>query len=144
MAIPSQSFRNVFRNLKEFLKPDVPVISLTKGLEQSTQLTMTQIIETESPNRPTGVLTGPNLAAEVLAGFATASVVATENKSLQVEMAKIFSTDTFRVYTSSDVLGCELGGAFKNVLARHGIGVAAAVYPHLLYVCAVILSTGIF
>ncbi len=117
MAIPSQSFRNVFRNLKEFLKPDVPVISLTKGLEQSTQLTMTQIIETESPNRPTGVLTGPNLAAEVLAGFATASVVATENKSLQVEMAKIFSTDTFRVYTSSDVLGCELGGAFKNVLA---------------------------
>ena len=78
---------------------------------------MTQVIESESPGRPTGVLTGPNLAGEVLAGDATAAVVATENESLRAQAFQVFSTDTFRVYTSEDVVGCELGGAFKNVLA---------------------------
>ena len=117
MAIPSQNYRGVFQNLLGFLRPEIPVISLAKGLEQQSQLTMTQLMETESPGRPTGVLTGPNLAAEVLAGNATASVVATNDQTIQSGIAKIFSTDTFRVYTSNDVLGCELGGAFKNVLA---------------------------
>ena len=78
---------------------------------------MTQVIASESPSRPTGVLTGPNLAAEVLAGDATAAVVATENESLRAQAFQVFSTETFRVYTSEDVIGCELGGAFKNVLA---------------------------
>jgi len=117
MAIPSQSYREVFRELIGFAKLEIPIISLAKGLEQQSQLTMTQLMEAESPGRLTGVLTGPNLAAEVLSGYATASVVAMQNQSLQSEVAKIFSTDTFRVYTSNDVLGCELGGAFKNVLA---------------------------
>ena len=98
-------------------KPNIPIISLTKGLEQGTNLTMTQIIGIESPGRPTGVLTGPNLAAEVLAGDATAAVVATEDESLRAQAFEVFSTETFRVYTSEDVIGCELGGAFKNVLA---------------------------
>jgi|TARA_B100000902_G_scaffold399714_1_gene472016 glycerol-3-phosphate dehydrogenase (NAD(P)+) len=117
MAIPSQSYREVFRELIGFAKPEIPIISLAKGLEQQSQLTMTQLMEDESPGQLTGVLTGPNLAAEVLSGYATASVVAMQNQSMQFEIAKIFSTDTFRVYTSRDVIGCELGGAFKNVLA---------------------------
>ena len=117
MAIPSISFREVLRKLLPLLKPVTPIISLTKGLERETNLTMTQVIESESPGRPTGVLTGPNLAGEVLAGDATAAVVATENESLRAQAFQVFSTDTFRVYTSEDVVGCELGGAFKNVLA---------------------------
>tara|TARA_Y100000996_G_scaffold145225_1_gene111721 strand:+ start:185 stop:1015 length:831 start_codon:yes stop_codon:yes gene_type:complete len=117
MAIPSQSYRDVLHKLLPLSKPNIPIISLTKGLEQGTNLTMTQIIGIESPGRPTGVLTGPNLAAEVLAGDATAAVVATEDESLRAQAFEVFSTETFRVYTSEDVIGCELGGAFKNVLA---------------------------
>ena len=117
MAIPSMSFREVLRKLLPLSKPVTPIISLTKGLERETNLTMTQVIASESPGRPTGVLTGPNLAGEVLAGDATAAVVATENESLRAQAFQVFSTETFRVYTSEDVVGCELGGAFKNVLA---------------------------
>ncbi len=117
MAIPSQSYRQVFKDLLKYLNIDVPVISLSKGLEQQSHLTMTELMRIESPRNPTGVLTGPNLAAEVLEGYATASVVAAEDDTLRTEIPEIFSTDTFRVYTSNDVIGCELGGAFKNVLA---------------------------
>lgn len=117
MAIPSQSYREVLRKLLPLSKVETPIISLTKGLERGTNLTMTQVIAAESPERPTGVLTGPNLAAEVLSGDATAAVVATENESLRGQAFEVFSTETFRVYTSDDVIGCELGGAFKNVLA---------------------------
>ena len=116
MAIPSMSFREVLRKLLPLSKPVTPIISLTKGLERETNLTMTQVIASESPGRPTGVLTGPNLAGEVLAGDATAAVVATEMNLYVHKHSKSFSTETFRVYTSEDVC-CELGGAFKNVLA---------------------------
>jgi glycerol-3-phosphate dehydrogenase (NAD(P)+) len=117
MAIPSQSYREVLQKLLPLSKRETPIISLTKGLERGTNLTMTQVIATESPERPTGVLTGPNLAAEVLSGDATAAVVATKSEFLRGQAFEVFSTETFRVYTSDDVVGCELGGAFKNVLA---------------------------
>ena len=117
VAIPSQSFRDVIRQMKPYLKEATPVISLAKGLEQNSTCTMTQIINQELPNSPTGVLTGPNLAEEVLQGFAAASVFAMEKKSDSQQLQSIFSTETFRVYTSTDVIGCELAGAFKNVLA---------------------------
>ncbi|MDG1490156.1 MAG: 2-dehydropantoate 2-reductase N-terminal domain-containing protein, partial [Actinomycetota bacterium] len=117
MAIPSQSFREVLCDMKPHIGLDVPVISLAKGLEQHSRCTMTQIVNEELPNNPTGVLTGPNLAEEVLQGFATASVFAMNSEQATREIQAIFSTDTFRIYTSTDVHGCELGGAFKNVLA---------------------------
>jgi glycerol-3-phosphate dehydrogenase (NAD(P)+) len=117
MAIPSQSFREVLCDMKPYLDLNVPVISLAKGLEQNSRCTMTQIINDELPGNPTGVLTGPNLAEEVLQGFATASVFAMDSEQATQELQAIFSTDYFRIYTSTDIHGCELGGAFKNVLA---------------------------
>ena len=117
VAIPSQSFREVLRQMKPHVKSGTPIISLAKGLEQGTTSTMTQIINEELPASPSGVLTGPNLAQEVLQGFATASVFAMHDRANTEEISKIFTTEKFRVYTSSDVKGCELGGSFKNVLA---------------------------
>ena len=117
MAIPSQSFREVLCQMKLHLQEGTPVISLAKGLERTSTYTMTQIINEELPSNPTGVLTGPNLAEEILQGFATASVFAMDNETDAQRLSPIFSTEKFRVYTSSDVKGCELGGAFKNVVA---------------------------
>ena len=117
VAIPSQSFREVLCQMKPYLQDGTPILSLAKGLEQGSTFTMTQVVNEELPENPTGVLSGPNLAQEVLQGFATASVLAMPNQSDSEQIHKIFLTENFRVYSSTDVKGCELGGAFKNVLA---------------------------
>jgi|TARA_B100002052_G_scaffold204241_1_gene186502 glycerol-3-phosphate dehydrogenase (NAD(P)+) len=117
VAIPSQSFREVLCQMKPYLQDGTPILSLAKGLEQGSTFTMTQVVNEELPENPTGVLSGPNLAQEVLQGFATASVLAMANESDSEQIHKVFLTENFRVYTSTDVRGCELGGAFKNVLA---------------------------
>ena len=117
VAIPSQSFREVLCQMKSHLQDGTPILSLAKGLEQGSTFTMTQVVNEELPENPTGVLSGPNLAQEVLQGFATASVLAMTNESDSEQIHKVFLTENFRVYTSTDVKGCELGGAFKNVLA---------------------------
>ncbi|MCL4122624.1 UNVERIFIED_CONTAM: hypothetical protein GTU68_038802 [Idotea baltica] len=117
MGIPSHSFREVLTNAKPHIRPWVPIVSLTKGLEQGTQLRMTEIIEELMPGHPAGVLTGPNLAREIMAGQAAASVIAMVDDTIANELQKIFSTGLFRVYTNDDVVGCELGGALKNVIA---------------------------
>ena len=123
LAIPSQSLRGVLDDIKNEVKTGVPVISLTKGLELSTHMRMTEIIEQLLPDNPRGVLTGPNLAREVIAGFAAASVVATEDQSIVVDLQQIFHNSLFRVYTNHDVIGCELGGVLKNIIAiAAGIG----------------------
>jgi glycerol-3-phosphate dehydrogenase (NAD(P)+) len=93
------------------------VISLSKGLELGTKLRMTQVIDEELPGHPAGVLSGPNLAREVMSGYAAASVIAMEDEVIVQELQAIFKTGMFRVYTNTDVAGCELGGALKNVMA---------------------------
>lgn len=117
MGVPSQSFRRVLEDAKPFIRPWIPIISLSKGLEQGTKMRMTEIIETVMPGHPAGVLTGPNLAREIMAGQAAASVIAMVDDAMANELKKVFSTGLFRVYTNVDVVGCELGGALKNVIA---------------------------
>jgi glycerol-3-phosphate dehydrogenase (NAD(P)+) len=117
MGVPSQSFRKVLEDAKPYIRPWIPIISLSKGLEQGTKMRMTEIIETVMPGHPVGVLTGPNLAREIMAGQAAASVIAMVDDSMANELKKVFSTGLFRVYTNVDVVGCELGGALKNVIA---------------------------
>lgn len=117
MGIPSQSFRSVLEVVKEHIRPWVPIVSLTKGIELSTQMRMTEIINEVLPGHPAGVLSGPNLAREVMAGFAAASVIAMEDPVILTELQKIFHSGLFRVYTNSDVVGCELGGVLKNIIA---------------------------
>ena len=90
---------------------------LAKGLERGTNLRMTQIIDEELPGHPAGVLTGPNLAKEILAGQAAAAVVAVVDSEIATQLQAVFATDQFRVYTNTDVVGCEMAGALKNVIA---------------------------
>src|SRR5438045_9176022 len=78
---------------------------------------MTEVIDDVVPVHPRGVLTGPNLAKEVMAGWPAASVVAVDDDDVANELQRLFSTEAFRVYTNPDVVGCEVGGALKNVIA---------------------------
>ena len=117
LGVPSQAMRDTAREVGKHIRAWVPVISLSKGLELGTRLRMTQVIEQELPGHPAGVLSGPNLAREVMSGFAAASVIAMEDEVIVQELQAIFKTGMFRVYTNTDVVGCELGGALKNVMA---------------------------
>jgi glycerol-3-phosphate dehydrogenase (NAD(P)+) len=120
VAVPSHGFRVVFHDLAPLLPPTAPVVSLTKGIEQETLATMTGVIMEEAPTHRrdlVGVLTGPNLATEVAAGQPAAAVVAMGGDEAAREVQEMFMGPTFRVYTNDDVVGCELGGALKNVMA---------------------------
>jgi len=117
MGVPAQSFRSVLEDAKPYIRPWIPIVSLSKGLERGTHKRMTEIIEDIMPGHPAGVLTGPNLAKEILAGQAAASVIAMVDDTIAVALQKVFRTGLFRVYTNDDVVGCELGGALKNVIA---------------------------
>lgn len=117
MGIPSQSFRQMLTEAKPFIRPWVPIISLSKGLEVGTNMRMTEVIEAVMPGHPAGVLTGPNLAKEIAVGQAAASVIAMVDDTIARRLQKIFQTGLFRVYTNNDVLGCELGGVLKNIIA---------------------------
>lgn len=117
MGVPTQSSRNVLEEAKRFIRPWVPIISLSKGLELGTKMRLTQIIETILPGHPVGVLTGPNLAKEIMQGQAAAAVLAMVDKSIAHALQNVFRTGLFRIYTNDDVIGCELAGALKNVIA---------------------------
>lgn len=117
MGIPSQHFRKVLQDAKPFIRPWIPIISLAKGLELGTKMRMTQIIEEELPGHPAGVLTGPNLAKEIHSGQAAAAVIAMVDQTIAKKLQGIFNSGVFRVYTNNDVIGCELGGALKNIMA---------------------------
>lgn len=117
MGIPSQSFRGVLEQIKPHIRPWVPVISLSKGLELSTGKRMTELINEVLPGHPAGVLTGPNLAREIMSGYAAGSVIAMEDEVIVRELQKLFHSGLFRVYTNHDVIGCELGGVLKNIIA---------------------------
>ncbi|MEO6989016.1 MAG: NAD(P)H-dependent glycerol-3-phosphate dehydrogenase [Aquihabitans sp.] len=117
MGVPSSGFRSTLEAVKPYLRPWVPVVSLTKGLEVDTRLRMSQIVEEVLPGRPVAVLTGPNLAKEVLAGHAAASVIAMDDENVARALQNIFQAELFRVYTNEDVIGCEMGGVLKNIIA---------------------------
>jgi glycerol-3-phosphate dehydrogenase (NAD(P)+) len=117
MGVPSQNFRTVLLEAKPYIRPWVPIVSLAKGLEISTKMRMTQIIEEIMPGHPAGVLTGPNLAKEIHAGKAAAAVISMVDKTIAKKLQTVFSSGLFRVYTNTDVIGSELGGALKNVMA---------------------------
>ena len=117
MGVPSQSFRHVLEEAKPHIRPWVPIVSLSKGLEQGTRMRMTEIIGSIMPGHPAGVLTGPNLAMEILKGQAAAGVIAMVDDTIAHALQNVFRSGLFRVYTNPDVIGCELGGALKNVIA---------------------------
>jgi len=119
MGVPSHGFRDTLRLLRPHVGERAPVVSLTKGLEGRTHKRMTEIVQDELPGCPAGVLTGPNLAKEILAGQAAAAVLAMApaDMPLAERLQDIFCAGDFRVYTNTDVVGAEIAGATKNVIA---------------------------
>ena len=117
MGVPSHAFRQTLEEGSGYLRAWVPVVSLAKGFEQGTNLRMTEVAAEVVPGHPTGVLTGPNLAKEILGGHAAAAVLAMVDEHISVRLQEIFATELFRMYTNVDVIGCEVAGAFKNVIA---------------------------
>ena len=119
MGVPSHGFRDVLVAAAPGIDPDATVVSLVKGVEQGTLLRMTEVATEVLGGDPAriGVLTGPNLAREVAEGQPTASVAALADPGRAVAVQRAFMTSTFRVYTNSDVVGCELAGVVKNVIA---------------------------
>jgi glycerol-3-phosphate dehydrogenase (NAD(P)+) len=109
--------RAALEEVSKHIRPWVPIVSLAKGLEPGSHLRMTQVIREVLPEHRAGALSGPNLAKEIMAGFAAASVIAVEDPDLGKQLQGIFNCGVFRVYTIQDVIGCELGGALKNVIA---------------------------
>ncbi len=128
VGVPSHGFRATLEEAAKYVRPWIPIVSLSKGLESGTAMRMTQVIDAVLPGHPTGVLAGPNLAREVLQGYAAASVVAMADEHVASSLQGLFASKTFRVYTNTDVIGCEIGGVLKNVIAiaagmAEGLGV---------------------
>lgn len=117
MAVPSHGFRHVLSEASGFIRPWVPIVSLSKGLEAGSMLRMSQVANEVMPGHPVAVLTGPNLASEISVGQPAASVVAIDDAVIATALQELFSSPTFRVYTNPDVIGCEIAGVVKNVIA---------------------------
>jgi glycerol-3-phosphate dehydrogenase (NAD(P)+) len=121
VAIPSHSFRDVLKKIAPFISAQA-VVSLTKGIEAKT---FSFIIRTELPEVPYGVLSGPNLAKEIMAGMPSGTVIASESELVRYAVQHALHSALFRVFGSDDVHGVELGGALKNIYAvAMGMGAA--------------------
>ncbi|MDB6122715.1 MAG: Glycerol-3-phosphate dehydrogenase [Pedosphaera sp.] len=113
-AIPSKAFREVTASLSDFTGA---IVSVTKGIEYETGLTMCGILAETAPKAKSAVLSGPTFALEVARGIPTASVVASRDAAVAGAVQQLLHLPAFRVYTSLDAIGVELGGALKNVIA---------------------------
>jgi glycerol-3-phosphate dehydrogenase (NAD(P)+) len=117
LAVPSHFMRNMLKRIKKYDYKNKIFVSVTKGIEQKSLLTMSQLIKRIIGDVRLAVLSGPSIAIEVAHKVPTTVVVASENIKIAEMVQSIFFTNYFRVYTSKDVLGVELGGALKNVIA---------------------------
>lgn len=116
-AVPTQFLRSVWSRHAAALPPRVPLVSVTKGLEEQTLLRPSQVLAEVLPGRPLAVLSGPNIAREIARGLPAATVVASSDAATAHTVQHALSTERFRVYANPDVSGVELGGALKNVIA---------------------------
>lgn len=117
LAVPSVFVRGTAGRMREFLKKGQIVINVSKGIDETTLKTMSQIIEEELPEAETAVLSGPSHAEEVSRGIPTTCVAGAHKKAVADYIQSVFMSPVFRVYTSPDMLGIEVGAALKNVIA---------------------------
>ena len=122
-AIPTQSIRSVYGNLDPFFDKSKVIINLSKGLELNTHFRISEILENILGDINYAIISGPSHAEEVIKGMPTTLVCASNDIKLAKKIQNIFNRDYFRVYTSTDVIGVEIGGSIKNILA-FGIGMA--------------------
>ena len=114
---PAQAFRSVMEQMAPLLQPQQVLLSASKGIEEKTFLRMAQVAAEHAPDNAFGTLGGPSFAQEVAAGMPTAITIATENSVLGKQLQEDFTSSSLRVYRNEDVIGTELGGALKNVIA---------------------------
>lgn len=119
LAVPSQTLRANLENWVDLLAPNIGVISLAKGIETGTLMRISEVVAEVAglPEGQIAVLSGPNLAREVAEGQPAATVIACTDAARAARLQDAFSTRYFRPYTNNDVVGCEIGGATKNVIA---------------------------
>jgi len=117
IAVPGKSVREVIRSIKELIHDDAVIISGTKGIEPGTGELMSQVIGEELPGHKVGILSGPNLAAEIAEGQLTGSVIASEHQQVCELVQRLMASRSFRIYSNDDVKGVELGGVLKNIYA---------------------------
>ena len=120
MGVPSHGYREVLARAAAAVPAEAAILSLSKGIEQGTLKRMTEVTREELPDHDPaiiGVLSGPNLAREVIAGQPAATVIAMADTDRSRTLQQVFMSPSFRVYTNTDVIGCEIAGALKNVMA---------------------------
>lgn len=117
LAVPSPFTRSTAAKMKEYVSHNQLIVNVAKGIEESTLMTLTDIIKEEIPQAEVAVLSGPSHAEEVGKGLPTTCVAGAEKREVAEYIQNIFMSDVFRIYTSPDLLGIELGGALKNVIA---------------------------
>lgn len=117
LAVPSPFTRSTSKSMCPFVEEGQLIVNVAKGVEESTLMTLSEIIEQEIPKAEVAVLSGPSHAEEVGKGLPTTCVAGAKTKRTAEYIQGIFMNEVFRVYTSPDVLGIELGGALKNVVA---------------------------
>ncbi len=115
-VVPSQYVRGIFKEICPFIPKGAVIINASKGIERGTLMTISSVIK-ELTGHEVGALSGPSFAKEVIKNLPTAITLATEKKDTGFLLQEVFNTNTFRVYTHDDILGVEIGGALKNVIA---------------------------
>jgi glycerol-3-phosphate dehydrogenase (NAD(P)+) len=126
MVVPSRSIRENAKRLLPHISPNSILLSATKGLEKNSAKRMSQVIEEELPeafHSRISVLSGPNLAKEIAQGMPASTVIASRDESVALRVQELFMSNIFRVYTNTDIVGVELGGALKNIIAL-GAGIS--------------------
>lgn len=125
-AVPAQAMRGLLAEIAPLLAPGIPLVLCAKGIERGTGLLLSEIAAELLPGAPVAALSGPSFAADVARGLPTAVTVAAHDETLAAGLAALFSSPSFRCYSSADLVGVEVGGALKNVLAIAAGAVAGA------------------
>lgn len=117
LSVPSYSIRNVCKLIKDKVNNNQIIISIAKGIEEATKLRLSQVIKEEAPLNPVVVLSGPSHAEEVARSIPTVVAVSSKNMAYAHKVQDLFMSKYFRVYTNDDLIGVEIGGAVKNIIA---------------------------
>ncbi len=152
IVTPSMAIRTTLNNMKPYVKDNQIFVLCSKGMEPDTQKVYTEVISEIYPNNKVAALSGPSHAEEVIKNLPTAAVIASKNEDILLELQDVFMCEYFRVYTNTDVLGVELGGSLKNIIAlccgiAHGLGfgdnaLAALVTRGLLEISRIGIAVG--
>ncbi|OFI07656.1 glycerol-3-phosphate dehydrogenase [Clostridium acetireducens DSM 10703] len=117
LAVPSHAIREVCKEAKKYITQNQIIVSIAKGIEQESNKRLSQVIKEEIKNNPIVILSGPSHAEEVARDMPTVVVVTSENMEYAEKIQDLFMTNKFRIYTNDDLIGIEIGGAVKNIIA---------------------------